>query len=71
MGHIPNSSINGAHAPHGAERIKMIFAKSIKQSLKEDYKNGIPLEEIAKELYRAGWFNYIPSEEQTKKWLEI
>ena len=22
MGHIPNSSINGAHAPHGAERIK-------------------------------------------------
>lgn len=49
----------------------MIFAKGIKQSLKEDYKNGIPLEEIAKELHQAGWFNYIPNEEQTKKWLEI
>ena len=23
MGHIPNSSINGAHAPHGAERTRL------------------------------------------------
>lgn len=49
----------------------MLVIKSIHESLKEDYKKGASIEEIAKELYKAGFFNYIPDPKQVKKWLKI
>ena len=46
--------------------------KNILNSLAEKVEEGkITLRDAAIELYRAGWYNYVPSEEQTRKTLHL
>lgn len=45
---------------------------SITESLKRDYLAGeITLKEVAEELHRNGFYNYIPDEETAKKKIGI
>lgn len=55
-----------------AKEVKSFKIPTYLESVKQDYYSGkMSLYEIAQELQYAGYFNYIPTEEQTKKFLEI
>lgn len=50
--------------PYNIDNILVSLAKSIN-------KGDITIEQAGIELYHAGWFNYIPSEEQVRTKLEL
>ena len=55
-----------------AKEIKAFHIPTYLELVKQDYYSGkMSIYEIAQELNDAGYFNYIPTEEQTRKFLEL